>query len=181
MRRETSSRALILATCLGLGLSNFTFAAPGSPTERTPKAAQPVATDVALSPNGLLKGQVVDHQGRPLADRSVTILEQGREVARATTDAEGQFQVAGLKSGVYVVQSDDIVRVLRVWDAQLAPPAALNAAVLIAGEPTVRGQGPGMIAGLAGPAIVIGATIVGAILIIDEIEDNDNDHRTVSP
>jgi hypothetical protein len=86
--------------------------------------------DVALSDGGVLHGQVLNTQGVGAAGMPVYIRAQDRDVAAATTAADGTFNVQGLKGGVYQVSTLQGHGVYRLWSAGTAPPAAQNGAVV---------------------------------------------------
>lgn len=104
-----------------------------------PAAAQAPVTDIALV-SGQLNGRVVDAQGVSLNGAMVVVRQNGEEVARTTSDNNGQFKVAGLKSGVYQVSAGNSEGVYRVWSERTAPPAAKNGVVMVSSAAPVRGQ-----------------------------------------
>ena len=79
---------------------------------------------------GVLHGQVVSVQGTGVAGAPVFVRTQDRDVATATTAADGTFKVQGLKGGVYQVSTLQGHGVYRLWSAGTAPPAAQNGAVV---------------------------------------------------
>ncbi len=104
-------------------------------------AGEPAAiVDVALGERGEMVGQVVDGQGVGLAEQPVVLLQGNREIARATTDAEGSFSVEGLRGGVYQLAVGDHAVVMRAWVAGTAPPAAQRGVLLVSGQEVYRGQ-----------------------------------------
>lgn len=135
--------------------------------------ASPV-TDVALA-GGHLNGRVVDAQGVSLNGAMVVVRQNGQEVARTTSDRNGQFSVGGLKGGVYNVSAGNSEGTYRVWTERTAPPAAKNGVVMVSSASPVRSQGPGMGWGTA-TAIGLGAlgTTLGGVALY-EANNNDND------
>ena len=111
--------ALTLAT-LGICLPQVTLAVEPAPA----------ILDVALADGGVLHGQVVNAQGVGAAGMPVYIRTQDRDVAAATTAADGTFAVQGLKGGVYQVSTLQGHGVYRLWSAGTAPPAAQNGAIV---------------------------------------------------
>jgi len=92
--------------------------------------AAPAILDVALSDGGMLHGRVVSVQGTGVAGAPVFVRAQNRDVATATTAADGTFAVQGLKGGVYQVATVQGHGIYRLWSAGTAPPAAQNGAVV---------------------------------------------------
>jgi len=132
-----------------MALPSSLFAAPGPdgsrPLPAATDAAAPTASDVALQDGGTFVGQVVDQQGVPIRGIAVSVRQQGREVASAATDANGQFRVSGLHGGVYQVAAGQSSTVYRLWAPQSAPPAARPAALMVWGQDAiVRGQVGGL-------------------------------------
>jgi hypothetical protein len=101
----------------------------------------PTVGDVALRTGGQLVGQVLSDAGSPLASSPVTIRQQGRELGRTVTDANGVFAVAGLRGGTYTVAAAGAAVAFRLWAPGTAPPSAVHSAMVVAGERIVRAQG----------------------------------------
>jgi hypothetical protein len=158
-------------------------------------AAQPVpsvtvvnraAADVALTPQGQLLGRVVDHSGQPQAKQEVIVRQGNIEVARATTNERGVFQVSQLRGGVYEVASGATSGTYRMWTPQAAPPQAGEQALLVVGENGTRGQ-YGMIG--SGKVILIAIATTGVVLglvalkrisdLEDEVDQMDEDEGGV--
>jgi hypothetical protein len=142
--------------------------APPRAVAPLPTQAAPAATisDVALSEGSVLRGQVVDPQGAPLRNQPVAVRQLERTVATTRTDLDGRFSVSGLPGGVYQIITPDGFGVFRLWAPRTAPPAAQQAALIVAGQQMVRGQAPGgpvrafftspwVLAGLLGAAIIV--------------------------
>jgi hypothetical protein len=135
--------------------------------------AAPMVLDVALAEGGLLLGQVVDPQGQPVADAPVAVLYQGKEVAKTTSDATGNFAVSGLKGGAHVVQSGEHGGICRMWSPQTAPPSANRQVLLVKGSQVARGQGffsPGGLLMLTGVGLIVAAGVIS-----QENSGNGND------
>jgi hypothetical protein len=113
----------------------FSPAAMAAPAEQILLGA-----DVALADGGALTGQVMTAQGAPVAETPVVVSVQGREVSRATTNADGAFIASGLKGGVYEVSTPDSRGVYRLWAPRTAPPAARQGVMIVSGTETVLGQ-----------------------------------------
>ena len=147
-------RAIVLLAVLGICLPQPVLAA-GIPAGPMPRVA-----DVALSDGGKLIGQVVDPQGAPRAEVTVSVLRDARPVAMAATDANGYFSVVGLRGGVYHVATPDLQATVRLWTPGSAPPASQAGVLLVSGGETVRGQLPGFGAlkfWLSNPWVLTGA------------------------
>ncbi|MBP62418.1 MAG: hypothetical protein CMJ62_12935 [Planctomycetaceae bacterium] len=140
------------------------------------RAAAPIQ-DVALQPGGRLVGQIVDGQAVPQAGVRLAVVSDGEPVALAATDAEGRFEVRGLKAGVFGIQTAQTGVVYRFWAPNTAPPAAAEQALLVNDETVVRGQlhGGGGWANhfswLANPWVL--AAIVAAAIAIPLAVDDD--------
>ncbi|MCA9241914.1 MAG: carboxypeptidase regulatory-like domain-containing protein [Planctomycetales bacterium] len=96
--------------------------------------------NVALSPEGLLVGQVIDAQGRPLAEASVWLASAAGKPVEARSDASGRFAYKQLRGGVYYLGAGETVRMCRVWTHRAAPPRSLRQVMLVTDEKVVRGQ-----------------------------------------
>ena len=129
-------------------------------------AAQPVpdAVDVALGDGGLLVGRIVDAQGVPLANVTVSLQSQDREIAATKTNPSGDFAFRGVRGGVYQVVAGQSHRSYRLWAPGTAPPSSHAGALLVAGGQTVRGQFvPGALGfWLSNPWIVAGLVATAA-------------------
>jgi len=131
---------IVLVSLLAMAcLPQVLFAAVATPEQPA------VVTDVALTADGRLVGQVVDSRGLPLAATPVAVFDQRRQAAGATTDPAGYFTVAGLPSGVYQVTAANGRAFYRVWAQGMAPPGARPAALVVAGEDLMRGQLGGLL------------------------------------
>ncbi len=139
-------KCAMTAACRGLCLVavlTTTFAAHsaafGAGEQQTPAAAGQ-AGDIALQPNGELRGQIVNRQGRPVAMTQVAVIQNQKLVARAKADMTGRFAVAGLRPGVYEIHSAAGIKSVRLWAPQTAPPASQQAMLLISDGQTARAQ-----------------------------------------
>ena len=136
----------------------------------------PKARDAVLQKNGVLSGQVLDKQAKPVAKASVVLVHQGQLTTAAKTDANGKFSVAGVKPGVYQVVTDHGVSTYRVFDARTAPKTAKSTVVVVNDAEVVRGAlgGGGLLALLANPWVIAGliATAIAVPLAIDAADDD---------
>lgn len=124
----------------------------------TPKAA--AAVDIVLTEKGTLSGILVDAQGKPLPAKKVVLSQGKKELATATTDTKGKFELKTEKSGVYQVSSGNQGALVRAWSAETAPNSAKKQALLVSGgQRVVRAQ-----AGMdpAGALGVVGLAAGGA-------------------
>jgi hypothetical protein len=142
-------------------------------------AAALAPQDVALAEGGVLTGQVVNTAGKPQAMAPVSLVTGGKEIARVTTDKQGQFRVASLKGGVYQVSTNGKTGVYRFWAPRTAPPSSLNGLNMVSGNQIVRGQmggGPLASAGqwIAEHPIITAAGIATAIAVPLALDDDDD-------
>ena len=101
-----------LVAAAGLVMPGTSAVAADVPAATSPAvAASPApATGSAspdASPDAALVGTVVDAHGVAASGIRLTLLDQGREVARATSAATGGFSVRGLPSGDYTLDVED--------------------------------------------------------------------------
>jgi hypothetical protein len=141
-------------------------------------AATTAPTDVALQEGGALTGQVVNTAGQPKAFAPVSLVTGGKEIARATTDSQGQFRISSLKGGVYQVSTSGSQNVYRFWAPRTAPPASINGLNLVSGQEVLRGQmggGPFSAMGqwIAEHPIITAGAIATAIAIPIALDDDD--------
>ena len=116
---------------------------------------------------------MVDAAGVGMADQLVSLRGAGANLASTTTNANGEFQLAGVQGGVYEVSAGGNSTVLRVWTAEASPPSA-NGSVLLVGDGTVtRGQffkgfSGGGFAGVAVMGALIGGTVAAGVIAESE-------------
>ncbi len=108
----------------------------------SPSTAKVKVTDVALSKDSTIVGQVTDEQSRPRAGVEVTVRQTKGVLATAVTDSQGRYAFRGLQQGVYCLSSDKSVVICRVWNEKAAPPVASPQLLLVDGDTIVRGQRP---------------------------------------
>jgi hypothetical protein len=142
-------------------------------------AAAVAPQDVALAEGGVLTGQVVDTAGKPQAMTPVSLTTGGKEIARVTTDKQGQFRVASLKGGVYQVSTAGKSNLYRFWAPRTAPPSSLSGLNMVTGNQIVRGQmggGPLASAGqwIAEHPIITAGAIATAIAVPLALDDDDD-------
>jgi hypothetical protein len=174
--RLIRSVALSLAA-VGMCLPQITFAVEPAPA----------VLDVALSDGGVLHGQVVNTQGAGAAGLPVYVRTQDRDVATATTAADGTFNVQGLKGGVYEVSTVQGHGVYRLWSPGTAPPVAQNGAVVYTQSGAVdsgvvhytQNGGDGAVKMFLTNPIVIAGVVATAVAL--PVALNQWHHTPVSP
>jgi len=147
----------------------------------SPPAAsgQQYAEDVRLDNTGVLHGMVVDPQAKPVSGAIVALRASGQKPVIARTDSKGRFAVAGLRGGVYQLATGGGRKLLRVWSAQAAPPAAKPQAVVVAGQ-VVRGQLP-LESFFASDAFIITGMVAAMIAIPVVVATSDDTDVPASP
>lgn len=112
-----------------------------SESKPTPKkAVQPVAIDVAMAKDGTISGRVLNADKQGAAKAEVSIRQGKMEVAKTITDADGHFQIANLKGGMYVVTASGGYGLFRFWTAKSAPPKSHEQVLLMSQSIVVRAQ-----------------------------------------
>ena len=106
------------------------------------KVVQPTAIDVAMAKDGSIAGRVLDADQKGVAKTTVSIRQGKTEVVQAVTDAEGRFEVANLKGGVYLVAASSGYGLFRFWTAKSAPPKSHDQVLLMSKAIVVRAQNP---------------------------------------
>jgi hypothetical protein len=149
------------------GVSRHSSQAPHEP----PGAS--LVLDVALDAAGRLHGQVVDPNGRPLAQTAVGVRHHEQRIAATVTDANGYFVLAGLRGGIYQVDAAGVQATWRVWAPQTAPPLAQSAALIVGGSSVMRGQGAAR--RFIVPTLLVGAVIATAIAVPIAVSNANND------
>jgi len=97
------------------------------------------ALDVSLHDGGLLVGQVVNAEGTAKDGLEVSLIHNGRELAKTKTDDLGRFAVKGVQNGAYTLATAGSQLPVRAWSSQTAPPSSAIGAMLVEGT-AVRGQ-----------------------------------------
>lgn len=139
--------------------------------------------DVALGQNGVLYGQLLDHQGRQLPITAIH-LTNGNQDWTTYTDADGNFRLEGLIGSTYQVEAAGQTEIVRAWAEGTAPPRAAEGLLLVHDNSVVLGQhcgSPvcgGMICAakhpLANP-FIFGGIVAAAIAIPVAIHNHDAD------
>jgi len=104
-------------------------------------AVTPAVRDIALGSGGALSGQVVNSAGAAMQNATVSLQQQGQELASGATDAQGMFSISGLRGGNYELVVGQHRQHMRLWAAGTAPPAAVASTLLVnEGQDVARGQ-----------------------------------------
>jgi hypothetical protein len=147
--KKLLQKAAVGLACLGLLCPQARVMAdsPQDDAATARSAAQPAkakaapsplqVSDVALTADGRLIGQVTDAAGNGLEKAPVSVRQGRTEIARTTSDANGTFVVDNLNSGIYQVVAGRSVGLFRVWSERTAPPAAQPVAQLSGTNQTV--------------------------------------------
>ena len=104
------------------------------------KVVQPAAIDVAMANDGTISGRVLDAGQKGVAKAEVSVRQGKNEVAKVMTDADGRFEIADLKGGVYVVAADSGYGLFRFWTAKSAPPKSHEQVLVMSKAVVVRAQ-----------------------------------------
>ena len=168
----------------------FLFAAeqPTASAPSTPARAMAVV-DVELQPDGLLLGQLVDGQGRPLSATTIQLTSKQKKW-QVQTDQQGRFQLKNMTGATYTVQSGQQVQLVRAWAPGTAPPSATKGLLFVQDGDLVLAQhcaspvcGSAVAAAkhpLANPWVV-GGLVAAAIAIPVAIHNSNNDSTPASP
>ncbi|HBN78868.1 MAG TPA: hypothetical protein DD473_24265 [Planctomycetaceae bacterium] len=156
--------------CLGMAMPTQIMA-EGVSTNQVASKVQ--IADVALT-QGMLNGKVVDSQGQIINGTVVKVSLGSKVVGSAVTNANGEFAVSNLDSGLYQVSTSQSQSVVRLWDGEVAPPAA-KSKVLIVNGATVRAQDNPF------DYVVLGTAVVGVALGGAALADGGGDTIIVSP
>jgi hypothetical protein len=144
----------------------------GGPSE---PAAAVVVRDLALQAGGVLRGQVLDKQGKACAGVPVAVSKAGATndpPVTTRTDDQGRFQFQDLAGGIYHLGTTEGGTICRLWAPNTAPPAAAPAALLVQGEGPVRANLGGI--GPWGWAL-IGLGVAAAIAIPLALQKDDDE------
>jgi hypothetical protein len=135
----------------------------------------PAVRDVALRPDGSLRGTVMTAEGKPQANADV-VLRKGTEVVASTkTHIDGSFTLKHVRPGVYELATAGSASLYRVWTTPAAPPAALASASVVEAGMVVRGQEEwspvrrGLILG----GIIVTSGVIGGVIGYN-IKDDDS-------
>jgi len=158
---------LVVLACVGVVLPSQLWAAPPGQDTRTElgRASEAQAVrDVALGPDGSLRGTVFNVQALRMPGQVVILTRNNRELARVVSDDKGRFEFRDLSGGVYGLTVDGTSRVYRVWTSTAAPPRSIAEVALVTRGFVHRGQRPLADLFVSDP-IVLGVILAAAIAI----------------
>ena len=153
LQRKLLLRALSVLLSATLCFPAFAAEAVATKLKSNPRTA----VELQMQADGVIRGKVVNRQGKSLTNARVNVVSKdGRAVA--LTDANGMFAVQGVSVGEYMIGIGKRTQKVRVWNAQTAPPNTAQLALLVVGD-TVRGQccGEASCDSCAAPAPTCGA------------------------
>ena len=107
----------------------------------------PIVKDVALGPDGLLRGQIMQ---TPTGDEEtpveILLYQNQQPIAQIACDAKGQFCSGPIPTGMFALVVSNHLGIgspvmLRIWAHGTAPPSAVETIILSNGvDPIYRGQ-----------------------------------------
>jgi hypothetical protein len=139
-----------------------------------------VVGDIRLAKNDTFVGQVVNAKGTPQENVEVQIMSEGKRLASAKTTSEGYFAFSGVRSGVYTVGTDQGQALYRVWNKDIAPPAAKPGALLVSDSEVVRGQTNFGFGGFLGSPLVVAGIVAAAVAIPVAVHNANLDSKSSS-
>jgi len=178
LKRGESSMKMVFSTRLRVAvLTASVFLLPlqqllaANPQVLTAQA--PVIRDIALQAGGVMHGQVLDAQGAPCSQVEVRVGKNSdpAPLAAVQTDSQGRFAVSGLSGGLYRVETPAGAALYRMWAPNTAPPSATASALVVQGDPAMRGNLGGL--GWFGWTL-IGLGVAAAIAIPLALDDDDD-------
>jgi len=104
------------------------------------QSLQPRIVDIELGPHAELSGTVVNGRGQRQARVHVSILEANGQRRETTTDQDGAFEVAKMKTGETVINVHDVKVRCRLWKHETAPPQAHQKLLFVTRREVHRGQ-----------------------------------------
>ncbi len=146
-----------------------------------PLSSAAMASDVALSPDGTLRGQVLSPQGQGLAGVHVSVSAGTRDLGSTVTGTDGRFEVRGLKGGVLLLTAGATQTIVRAWTATAAPPAARSGVLVVAGQSQTLGQSWSGFKKVATNPWVIAGVVAAAVAIPVAIHNSNDDDGPSSP
>ena len=186
---KSIQRSILVLACVGMIIPRSCLLAQ--------QPATPVITDIALSPQGLFQGRVVDAEGQPVSGAKILMATNDTVVVETESDPSGAFNVNSLRGGFYQLAVGNVNQNVRVWAPNTAPPTATEGLTVTLGA-VQRGQGctvdsctgtcggtcaacsgHGALGFLMNP-FVIGAAVAAAIAIPLALNNNDDDDDDAS-
>ncbi len=165
---------------LGIGLAwlavmGMAMPIPALSAAERPAPPRPAMSDIALTPDGTLQGQVLSPQGVGTPGLHVAVSSGSRQLASTVTGKDGRFQIRGLKGGVLTLTTGQTQSAVRVWTAKAAPPAARDNVLLVAGQSQALGQSWSGFKKVATNPWVIAGVVAAAVAIPVAIHNADDD------
>lgn len=147
-------------------------------------AAQPVSVqqqevvqDVSLAKGKVLSGQIVTSNGQPRSNVPVILGQKGKQLAKTTTNENGQFQFQGVPSGMFHVSAGAKGGMYRIWSEHTAPPSAKTGVLIVNNETVVRanlGDWWGSLSS-ARKALLVAGGVAAVAVPIAVAQDDDDD------
>lgn len=174
MRTLRIFRGLVVATAaVNLLLPQLSLQAASPAATSSSTAGIPV--DVALETDGRLAGQVLDGEGRPLANEPVAVQSiNGQTKLQTTTDAQGRFLVDSISAGTFRILSRNGCTICRCWTSKAAPPSAKKEVLIVSSNQIERGQKPISEFFYSAP-VLFGLIVAAAIAIPIAIHNSTDD------
>ena len=122
--------------CFSLLMPQYSFAVQANKNDQADITVQ----DISLGSGGVLKGQIMASNGQPHANVPVVLGQRGKELARTTSNAQGEFEFHGLRSGMFHVSAGAAGGMYRVWSQKTAPPKAKSGVLIVDKDEVVRAQ-----------------------------------------
>jgi hypothetical protein len=129
-------------------------------------------SDVTLGSGNSFHGRFVNSQGEAVEGASVRLLQNNKVVAETSTTKSGEFEVSNLKPGNYTVQAGQKSALVRMWDKEIAPPAAKEQVVMISDGNLVRGQLGGL--DLTTTTVITLTALAAGFSIANYVETKNN-------
>lgn len=145
-----------------------------------PASPRLMVNDVVLAKGGALAGQVLSPQGRGLPGVHVSASAGARDLGSTVTDANGRFELRGLKGGVVTLAAGQSRATVRAWTANAAPPAAKSGVLLVAGQSQALGNWGGFKSVITNPWVIAGV-VAAAVAIPVAIHNSNDDDTPASP
>jgi hypothetical protein len=171
---KRASRFLIWLALVGLVVPQVS-ATDLRPLAAAHSARQASISDVMLTANHSLQGQLVNRDGIAKPGTQLTVSSAGQVVAKTISDERGFFAVQLDKGGIYTLSDGNQAAVVRVWTNDTAPPSAKQAVLMVSDGQLSRAKGGmggmggsmmggnlGLMVGLAAVAGVTAAVIIAA-------------------
>ena len=138
------------------------------------KTSRRSALDLQMGTGGLVRGKVVTRQGKPVSNVEVQLASKRGNAAKIKSSDDGSFAATGLTAGEYQVRIENQSQLVRIWNAETAPPNAAQAGLFVVGT-TVRGQCGGGTCGGCNTCVPASATCCEACDCCDSCGAGDGE------